>query len=90
FSNDFTTEAAIRYLLSHHSVGEQKPLQLFNQRLYFSRLAGYEQTLAQRLLTMSERQLNIDDAVLAQLLTRYFPDDPSIDIDWQKVACAIA
>ncbi|MCK8125848.1 exodeoxyribonuclease V subunit alpha [Pseudoalteromonas sp. S1610] len=90
FSNDFTTEAAIRYLLSHHSVGEQKPLQLFNHRLYFSRLAGYEQTLAQRLLTMSERQLNIDDAVLAQLLTRYFPDDPSIDIDWQKVACAIA
>lgn len=90
FSNDFTTEAAIRYLLSHHSVGDQKPLQLFNQRLYFSRLAGYEQTLAQRLLTMSERQLNIDDAVLAQLLTRYFPDDPSIDIDWQKVACAIA
>ncbi|TMP55085.1 exodeoxyribonuclease V subunit alpha [Pseudoalteromonas sp. S1612] len=90
FSNDFTTEAAIRYLLSHHSVGEQKPLQLFNQRLYFSRLAGYEQTLAQRLLTMSERQLNIDNAVLAQLLTRYFPDDPSIDIDWQKVACAIA
>jgi len=90
FSNDFTTEAAIRYLLSHHSVGEQKPLQLFNQRLYFSRLAGYEQTLAQRLLTMSERQLNIDDAVLAQLLTRYFPNDPSIDIDWQKVACAIA
>jgi exodeoxyribonuclease V alpha subunit len=90
FSNDFTTEAAIGYLVSHHSVGEQKPLQLFNQRLYFSRLAGYEQTLAQRLLTMSERQLNIDDAVLAQLLTRYFPDDPSIDIDWQKVACAIA
>ena len=33
---------------------------------------------------------SIDDAVLAQLLTRYFPDDPSIDIDWQKVACAIA
>ena len=63
---------------------------MVNQRLYFSRLAGYEQTLAQRLLTMSERQLNIDDAVLAQLLTRYFPDDPSIDIDWQKVACAIA
>ncbi|TMP73745.1 exodeoxyribonuclease V subunit alpha [Pseudoalteromonas sp. S1608] len=90
FSDDFTTEAAIRYLLSHHSVGEQKPLQLFNQRLYFSRLAGYEQTLAQRLLTMSERQLNLDDAVLAQLLTRYFPNDPSIDIDWQKVACAIA
>ena len=90
FSNDFTTEVAIRYLFSHHSVGEQKPLQLFNQRLYFSRLAGYEQTLAQRLLTMSERQLNLDDAVLAQLLTRYFPDDPSIDIDWQKVACAIA
>ena len=90
FSNDFTTEAAIRYLLSHHSVGEQKPLQLFNQRLYFSRLAGYEQTLAQRLLAMSERQLNIDDEVLTELLTRYFPDNPTLDIDWQKVACAIA
>jgi len=90
FSDDFTTEAAINYLHAHHSVGDHKPLQLFNQRLYFSRLAGYEQTLAQRLLAMSERQLNIDDAVLAQLLTRYFPDNPTLDIDWQKVACAIA
>jgi len=90
FSDDFTTEAAISYLHAHHSVGDHKPLQLFNQRLYFSRLAGYEQTLAQRLLTMSERQLNIDDAVLTELLTRYFPDNPTLDIDWQKVACAIA
>ncbi|WP_350644606.1 exodeoxyribonuclease V subunit alpha [Pseudoalteromonas sp. G24-MNA-CIBAN-0072] len=90
FSDDFTTEAAINYLHAHHSVGDHKPLQLFNQRLYFSRLAGYEQTLAQRLLTMSERQLNIDDAVLTELLTRYFPDNPTLDIDWQKVACAVA
>lgn len=90
FSDDFTTEAAINYLHAHHSVGDHKPLQLFNQRLYFSRLAGYEQTLAQRLLAMSERQLNIDDEVLTELLTRYFPDDPTLDIDWQKVACAIA
>ncbi|WP_213607919.1 exodeoxyribonuclease V subunit alpha [Pseudoalteromonas sp.] len=90
FNDGFTTETAISYLLSHHSVGDQKPLQLFDQRLYFSRLAEYEHTLAQRLLAMSERQLNIDDEILAQLLTRYFPDDPSIDIDWQKVACAIA
>jgi len=90
FSDDFTTEAAINYLHAHNSVGDHKPLQLFNQRLYFSRLAGYEQTLAQRLLAMSERQLNIDDAVLAQLLNRYFPDNPTLDIDWQKVACAIA
>lgn len=90
FNDGFTTEKAISYLLSHHSVGEQKPLQLFDQRLYFSRLAEYEHTLAERLLAMSERQLNIDDEILAQLLTRYFPDDPSIDIDWQKVACAIA
>ncbi|WP_350607684.1 exodeoxyribonuclease V subunit alpha [Pseudoalteromonas sp. MER144-MNA-CIBAN-0113] len=90
FSDDFTTEAAINYLHAHHSVGDHKPLQLFNQRLYFTRLAGYEQTLAQRLLAMSERQLNIDDAVLTELLTRYFPDNPTLDIDWQKVACAIA
>ena len=90
FSDDFTTEAAINYLHAHHSVGDHKPLQLFNQRLYFSRLAGYEQTLAQRLLAMSERQLNIDDEVLTELLTRYFPDNPTLDIDWQKVACAIA
>ncbi|WP_394186070.1 exodeoxyribonuclease V subunit alpha [Pseudoalteromonas tetraodonis] len=90
FSDDFTTEAAINYLHAHNSEGDHKPLQLFNQRLYFSRLAGYEQTLAQRLLAMSERQLNIDDEVLTELLTRYFPDDPTLDIDWQKVACAIA
>ncbi|MEI8706301.1 exodeoxyribonuclease V subunit alpha [Pseudoalteromonas sp. B62] len=90
FGDDFNVHTALSYLQSHESVGENKPLQLFNERLYFARLAGYEQTLADRLLSMSERKLNINNEVLAELLNTYFPADSAIETDWQKVACAIA
>jgi len=95
FCDGFTTEQALVCLQNHASVGAEKPLLLFDNRLYFSRLAGYEQTLAQRLLQMSQQALTIDNQALAQLLEHYFPTlqtgstDPQI-IDWQKVACAIA
>ena len=90
FSDDFDVHTAVSYLQNHESVGESKPLQLFNERLYFARLAGYEQTLADRLLSMSERKLNINNEVLAGLLNTYFPADSTVETDWQKVACAIA
>lgn len=90
FAEGFNAQTAYNYLQNHQSVGESKPLQLFNERLYFARLAGYEQTLATRLLSMSERKLNINNEVLAALLNSYFPTNPAIETDWQKVACAIA
>ena len=90
FSEGFNYEQVLSYLQNHTSVGDNKPLQLFNQRLYFARLAGYEQTLASRLLTMSERKLNINNELLAALLNEYFTPDVNITTDWQKVACAIA
>jgi len=43
FDDDFNVHTAVSYLQNHESVGENKPLQLFNERLYFARLAGYEQ-----------------------------------------------
>ncbi|ASM49636.1 exodeoxyribonuclease V alpha subunit [Pseudoalteromonas espejiana DSM 9414] len=90
FNEGFCATDALNLLANHNSVGPSKPLQLFNERLYFSRLADYENTLATRLLAMSERQLNINTTLLSELLSEYFPANPAIDTDWQKVACAIA
>lgn len=92
FIEDFDTQCAINCLQAHPSVGEQQPLQLFGSRLYFSRLAGYEQTLASRLLVMSERKITIDNTKLSDLLDYYFPacKAPKKGLDWQKVACAMA
>jgi exodeoxyribonuclease V alpha subunit len=90
FADDFSAEHAAHYLHTQHCVGAGQPLQLFKQRLYFARLAEYEQTLAMRLLAMSERKLNIDSDLLAELLDGYFPTNSAHHIDWQKVACAMA
>ena len=92
FSDDFTTESALQCLQKHQSVGDDKPLKLLQQRLYFSRLAGYEHTLASRLLTLSEREIDIDNQSLTRLLSDYFPiqSAPKEGLDWQKVACAMA
>ena len=95
FSEGFGIEQALACLQNHASVGPDKPLLLFDNRLYFARLAGYEHTLAQRLLQMSQQTVKIDNQALTQLLAHYFPNqqtdnlDPQ-NIDWQKVACAIA
>lgn len=90
FNEAFNYLDALSCLSAHNSVGEAKPLQLFNERLYFARLAEYEHTLATRLLAMSERHLNINTQLLSQLLSDYFVDNSALTIDWQKVACAIA
>ncbi|MBQ4832220.1 exodeoxyribonuclease V subunit alpha [Pseudoalteromonas sp. MMG010] len=93
FKDTFTTELAINYLNQQTCVGDDKPLQLFARRLYFSRLGTYEQTIAARLISMSDRKVNIDTSLLTKLLNTYFPNKDETnnsDIDWQKVACAIA
>ena len=92
FNSEFSSNHAMRCLASHPSVGEKKPLQLLGSRLYFARLAGYEQTVSSRLCGMSEREITLDNTKLAELLNTYFPSDkaPKDALDWQKVACAIA
>ena len=95
FNDGFSTEQALICLQHHASVGSEKPLLLFDNRLYFARLAGYEHTLAQRLLQMSQQAVTVDNHALAQLLERYFPTEQTDStepqkIDWQKVACAMA
>ena len=90
FSEGFGIAQALVCLQNHASVGPDKPLLLFDNRLYFARLAGYEHTLAQRLLQMSQQTVKIDNQALTQLLAHYFPDQQTDSIDWQKVACAMA
>ena len=90
FSEGFGIAQALVCLQNHASVGPDKPLLLFDNRLYFARLAGYEHTLAQRLLQMSQQTVKIDNQALTQLLADYFPDQQTDSIDWQKVACAMA
>jgi exodeoxyribonuclease V alpha subunit len=79
-------------LHSHHAVGEEKPLQLFAQKLYLSRLATYEITLAERFKKMQAQEIKVDLSRLQSLLTKYFGafDESRHEVDWQKVACAMA
>lgn len=74
---------------NHASVGDNKPLRLIGDKLYFARYDEYETILANRLLALSEKQINLDKDKLQLLLDTFFP---SLDdqIDWQKVACAVA
>ncbi|OCQ22468.1 exodeoxyribonuclease V subunit alpha [Pseudoalteromonas luteoviolacea] len=83
-------EQTIATLQRHPAVGEDKPLVLFEERLYLARLAHYEAYLAQRFTALSNRPIAIEQEKLRDLLNRYFPEQSSEDIDWQKVACAIA
>ncbi|MBQ4845953.1 exodeoxyribonuclease V subunit alpha [Pseudoalteromonas sp. MMG005] len=79
-------------LVNHHAVGEGKPLQLFAQRLYLSRLANYEVTLAERFKQMQAQKISVDSSRLTALLTDYFgvTNLSTGEVDWQKVACAMA
>ncbi|NOU49547.1 exodeoxyribonuclease V subunit alpha [Pseudoalteromonas sp. JBTF-M23] len=77
-------------LLQHPAVGEGKPLVLFADKLYLSRLASYEAMLAERFLQMQQQVIKLDEDKLIHLLDSYFPDSEDSGIDWQKVACAMA
>ncbi|OHU87793.1 MULTISPECIES: exodeoxyribonuclease V subunit alpha [Pseudoalteromonas] len=77
-------------LAQHQAVGVDKPLTLFAQKLYLSRLANYEALLAERFIAMQKQPLVIDENHLIRLLGEYFPDNSNDTIDWQKVACAMA
>ncbi|MCF2860403.1 exodeoxyribonuclease V subunit alpha [Pseudoalteromonas sp. SMS1] len=87
----FKDQAAAREALKqHNAVGEGKPLVLFNDHLYLARLAHYETYLAHRFSELASREIRINHEALIRLLGQYFPQQQTSEVDWQKVACAIA
>ncbi|MCF6442751.1 exodeoxyribonuclease V subunit alpha [Pseudoalteromonas luteoviolacea] len=83
-------DKALQALSCHQAVGHDKPIVLFKNQLYLARLANYEAYLAERFISMSQREINLDLGQLQALLNVYFPVQDDNVIDWQKVACAIA
>ena len=60
--------------------------------LYLRRYAGYENRVGQGLLQRAREPLPVPEAVARRWLDRFFAPhaDVPADIDWQKVACAVA
>lgn len=69
-------------------INEHGPLSYQFGYVYFSRYAAYEQILAEAFTARSQTQTAINNELLKQLLDLYFA--PSQELDWQKVACAVA
>uniref|UniRef100_UPI0026034503 AAA family ATPase n=1 Tax=uncultured Pseudoalteromonas sp. TaxID=114053 RepID=UPI0026034503 len=98
FAMEFSLNEVVNKLMNAECVGDDKPLLLFANKLYFARLAEYETTLASRLHHLATKELTLDEAELTALLEVYFPSsdhttnlsDPIKTLNWQKVACAIA
>ncbi len=72
--------------------GQVAPLILDGDRLYLSRLWGYEEQVAQALLERSIQVSDINIETLQQGLQRLFPDKDieAGEMDWQKLASALA
>ncbi|WP_052140964.1 exodeoxyribonuclease V subunit alpha [Pseudoalteromonas piratica] len=81
--DDFT-----KLLTSHMAVGDNKPLRFYNDNLYFARYDDYEKVFVNAITSRNALETNLDTEQLKNLLARYF--EPTNDIDWQKVACAVA
>lgn len=75
-------------LTSHIAVGDDKPLRLYNDNLYFARYDDYEKVFVNAITARNALEPNLDNEQLKNLLSNYF--EPTNDIDWQKVACAVA
>ena len=56
--------------------------------LYLRRYAGYEQRVGQGLLQRAGEPLSVPQAAARAWLDRFFAPRP--DLDWQKMACAVA
>lgn len=71
---------------------EFKPLILdHGQRLYLQRYWKYENLLARALLNRAAKAPFVDPAGVRANLARLFPDQsPSLEVNWQKVAAAVA
>ncbi len=79
------------HLLRSPAVGDGSgatPLVLCEERLYLSRMWRSELSVARFFSQADARPLQEDEAKLAAALAALFP--PSDDVDWQKVAAAVA
>ncbi|MBU2970205.1 exodeoxyribonuclease V subunit alpha [Pseudoalteromonas sp. C2R02] len=85
--NDLNTLALT--IQNHMSVGDNEPLRLIGDKLYFARYDEYETILANRLLALTEKKINLDNDKLQTLLDTFFPSQ-NAQVDWQKVACSVA
>ena len=85
--NDLNTLALT--IQNHMSVGDNKPLRLIGDKLYFARYDEYETILANRLLALTEKKINLNNDKLQTLLDTFFPSQ-NAKVDWQKVACSVA
>ncbi len=69
-------------------IGENKPLIIRQDKLYFARYDYYEAVVANKFNLLSQKKVTVSIPQLKNLLEKYFVQ--SVDKDWQKVACAIA
>ncbi len=68
-----------------------EPLVLSDDRLYLRRYWRYERRVAADVRTRLGRFETVDEPAVRRWLDLLFPDAPVIgEVDWQKVACAIA
>lgn len=77
-------------LLASHAVSENDdatPLKLIGERLYLNRMWQNERAVA-RFFGAENRPMPLDEQQLAVVLNHLF--EPMNDIDWQKVAAAVA
>ncbi len=72
--------------------GDYTPLILDNKdRLYLHRYWEYEKYLIEAIQAKSRADINgVDDAVLRRDLSDIFPETHESDVDWQKIAAAVA
>lgn len=81
-------QAAIKALATHAAVGDDKPMRLLNNNLYLARYFDYEASLAEAFQALNNSKVTLNLDTLTELLNHFFDDQD--DIDWQKVACAMA
>lgn len=74
--------------------GRNQPLVMRGSRLYLRRYWGYERRVAAQVLRRAAMPMAASETTLREWLDKLFPVRPAdaspANIDWQKVACAIA
>ena len=88
----FTSLTALKTLLSGLNIqaADQQLLVLHNDNLYLRRYFNFESDLGHAINMRLEQQCQYDNEQIQQCLSVLFPDEPALEIDWQKVAVANA
>lgn len=92
YFDHYNLEALQQALVSPTVVGgadDNTPLVLQDNRLYLRRYWQYEKRICQRIAFLMQQHAKVENSAIKQCLDKYFPEQSS-DLDWQKIACAIA